>query len=225
MPAVVAMQFPISDKAAIAFSETFYQRIAKGDPVDVAMAEGRKKLWHLEEWATPVLFLRSKDGVLFEPATACASRLPRQRRTRRTASAPGHRRDARRSVGRGRRSTRPRIPRHAVRSARPRTQAAREEARAELGVRVVDSVPREDPGAHAAAVQRLVRSADLSVHLLGDNPGAALDDDERDSLRTYPLQELTIGIEAAPSQLVLIPDTVDIERLEDRAVRRRASRS
>ena len=67
VPAVVAMQFPISDKAAVTFSETFYQSIAKGDPVDVAMAEGRKKLWHLEEWATPVLFLRSKDGVLFEP--------------------------------------------------------------------------------------------------------------------------------------------------------------
>ena len=54
-------------QAAITFSETFYQSIAKGDPVDVAMAEGRKKLWRLDGWATPVLFLRSKDGVLFEP--------------------------------------------------------------------------------------------------------------------------------------------------------------
>jgi hypothetical protein len=53
------------------------------------------------------------------------------------------------------------------------------------------------------------------VHLLGEHPGGALDDNDSDSLRTYPLQELRIGIEAAPSQLVLIPDTVDLEHLDD----------
>lgn len=69
VPAVVAMQFPISDTAAITFSDTFYRRIVAGYPVDAAVAEGRKALWvegnQHAEWATPVLFMRSRDGVLF----------------------------------------------------------------------------------------------------------------------------------------------------------------
>ena len=72
VPAVVAMQFPISDNAAVRFSDTFYRRIVQGMPVDAAVAEGRKALWvdgnpH-DEWATPVLFMRSRDGVLFPRA-------------------------------------------------------------------------------------------------------------------------------------------------------------
>jgi hypothetical protein len=63
IPAVVAMQFPISDRAAILFAQTFYQRIVDGYPVDAAVTEGRKALqspsqsvWVQREWATPVLF-------------------------------------------------------------------------------------------------------------------------------------------------------------------------
>lgn len=66
MPAVVAMQFPISDQAAITFSRAFYQRLAAGDPVDASVAEGRQAVHSLNprgfEWATPVLFLRGQDG-------------------------------------------------------------------------------------------------------------------------------------------------------------------
>lgn len=69
VPAVVAMQFPISDGAAITFSDTFYRRIVAGYPVDAAVAEGRKALYtdgqQNMEWATPVLFMRSRDGILF----------------------------------------------------------------------------------------------------------------------------------------------------------------
>lgn len=65
MPAVVAMQFPISDRAAITFSRVFYQRLAAGDPVDAAVAEGRQAIHSADpggtEWATPVLFLRGQD--------------------------------------------------------------------------------------------------------------------------------------------------------------------
>jgi hypothetical protein len=71
MPAVVAMQFPVSDEAAIAFSNRFYTRLAAGDPVDLAVAEGRlgisNKLPGSFEWATPALYLRVPDGVLFVP--------------------------------------------------------------------------------------------------------------------------------------------------------------
>ena len=69
LPAVVAMQFPISDHAALAFANSFYPRLAKGDPVDVAVAFGREAL-HLnimgsQEWGTPVLFMRVDDGLIF----------------------------------------------------------------------------------------------------------------------------------------------------------------
>lgn len=63
LPAVVAMQFPISDAAAIAFSRTFYEHFAAGDPIDAAVAEGRQAMHSAApasfEWATPVLFLRT----------------------------------------------------------------------------------------------------------------------------------------------------------------------
>lgn len=77
MPAVVAMQFPISDVAAVAFSRAFYQRLAAGDSVDIAVTEGRQAV-HSEnaesiEWATPVLFLRSPDGNLFSREAAGAA--------------------------------------------------------------------------------------------------------------------------------------------------------
>jgi len=71
IPAVVAMQFPISDRAAIDFSKTFYERIVRGYPVDTAVQMARRML-RLEfgednfEWGTPVLFMCSEDGFLFK---------------------------------------------------------------------------------------------------------------------------------------------------------------
>jgi tetratricopeptide (TPR) repeat protein len=73
LPAVIAMRSAISDPAAIAFSETFYQRLALGDPVDAVMVEGRQAIYaaadsaakERAEWATPALFMRTKAGELF----------------------------------------------------------------------------------------------------------------------------------------------------------------
>ena len=87
IPAVLAMQFPISDQAAISFSKAFYQRLATGDPVDTAVAEGRQAVHSADacsvEWATPVLFLRTPDGALFSrsPRPMAAAGIP--------AKAPG----------------------------------------------------------------------------------------------------------------------------------------
>ena len=67
--AVIAMQFEISDRAAIAFSQTFYESISVGYPVDAAVAEGRKAVLSLPnptEWATPVLYLRAPDARIFD---------------------------------------------------------------------------------------------------------------------------------------------------------------
>ncbi len=69
IPAVVAMQFLISDSAAIGFSHVFYSSIAEGLPVDVAATEARVSLLSTIEWGTPVLFMRSPDGSLFRMKT------------------------------------------------------------------------------------------------------------------------------------------------------------
>jgi len=68
--AVVAMQFPISDKAAVEFSGAFYASLGDGNPVDQATTSGRKALidGFPSEWATPVLFMRSPDGRIFDLA-------------------------------------------------------------------------------------------------------------------------------------------------------------
>jgi hypothetical protein len=70
LPAVVAMQFPISDQAAIAFSAAFYQRLAIGAPVDASGVEGRQAVLATtpgtHEWGTPVLFVRVPDGTVFQ---------------------------------------------------------------------------------------------------------------------------------------------------------------
>jgi hypothetical protein len=71
-------------------------------------------------------------------------------------------------------------------------------------VRVVDSVPTKDIKEHAAMVEYLVRRADLCVHLLGASPGMRLDDDDGRPLRTFPLVELDVARQAAKSQLVVI---------------------
>lgn len=69
VPAVVAMRRAISDPAAVVFSKALYQRLAAGDPVDAAVAEGRISLHNDDpeslEWATPMLFMRLPDGYLF----------------------------------------------------------------------------------------------------------------------------------------------------------------
>jgi hypothetical protein len=79
--AVVAMQFPITDDAAIRFARTFYKCVAKGLPIDAAVAEGRKALFNDEaaDWATPVLCLRTDDGNLLQgnaPPQPAAAPLP-----------------------------------------------------------------------------------------------------------------------------------------------------
>jgi hypothetical protein len=73
IPAVLAMQYEITDEAAIEFSRTFYEAIADGLPVDAAVAEARTSLkievGNTLEWGTPVLYMRSPDGRIFDIST------------------------------------------------------------------------------------------------------------------------------------------------------------
>ena len=80
IPAVIAMQFEISDQAAITFAHEFYRAVADGSPVDAAVADARIAVFtqgYGVEWGTPVVFLRAPDGRIFDtasPPTAAPAR-------------------------------------------------------------------------------------------------------------------------------------------------------
>jgi hypothetical protein len=80
VPAVVAMQFAISDDAAILFADEFYTNlIGRQDPIDAAVSEARKAIYveiDRVEWATPVLFVRDPDVQLFDFKVAPAALPP-----------------------------------------------------------------------------------------------------------------------------------------------------
>lgn len=68
LPAVIAMQFEISDVAAISFARCFYGSLARGNLIDNALADARLGMFadgHGLEWATPVMFTSVEDGQLF----------------------------------------------------------------------------------------------------------------------------------------------------------------
>lgn len=69
-PAVVGMQFEITDEAAITFAGRLYSALAQGFPIDAAIAQSRKAIFAAGndiEFGTPVLFLRGADARLFTP--------------------------------------------------------------------------------------------------------------------------------------------------------------
>ncbi len=93
VPAVVAMQFEISDEAAILFAEELYiNLIGRQDPIDAAVSEARKALFiELDdrlEWATPVLFVRNPDVELFRFEVPEAPLAPLRSPTSTTTIAP-----------------------------------------------------------------------------------------------------------------------------------------
>ncbi len=73
IPAVLAMQYAITDQAAIEFATTFYRALAVGMAVDTAVTEARMAISfavpNTIEWGTPVLYMRSPDGQLFDLAS------------------------------------------------------------------------------------------------------------------------------------------------------------
>jgi hypothetical protein len=80
IPAVVAMQFEISDEAAIVFASGFYQPLAAGAPVDASLAAARLAMLAERnddiEWGTPVLFMRVPDGRIFDLDDPPVAQLP-----------------------------------------------------------------------------------------------------------------------------------------------------
>jgi hypothetical protein len=69
LPAVVAMQFEITDTAANDFARGLYSALGAGYPLEAAVTEGRKEILakgNRLEWGTPSLFMRSADGRIFD---------------------------------------------------------------------------------------------------------------------------------------------------------------
>jgi tetratricopeptide (TPR) repeat protein len=70
VPAVIAMQFAISDDAAKDFARGFYRALAGDVSIDAALADARRSIRDGQagrqaqavEWGTPVLFLRPSEG-------------------------------------------------------------------------------------------------------------------------------------------------------------------
>ncbi len=63
IPAVLGMQYSIYDKSAIEFNSTFYQALAQGQPIDLAITLGRQVVRDIDpdgrDWGVPVLYLRT----------------------------------------------------------------------------------------------------------------------------------------------------------------------
>jgi hypothetical protein len=69
IPAVVAMQFTISDRPAVTFSRYLYRRLAVGDSIEAAVVEGRLAVYSARtsalDWAGPALFTSESASPLF----------------------------------------------------------------------------------------------------------------------------------------------------------------
>jgi hypothetical protein len=69
IPAIVANQFKILDKSAIAFSKAFYQALFGGLSIERAVVAGRLAIYNEDkaerDWGVPVLYMRAPDGRLF----------------------------------------------------------------------------------------------------------------------------------------------------------------
>lgn len=79
VPAVIAMQFEVTDEAAITLAHEFYSAIADGFSVDAALTEARRAIFTESrgvEWGTPVLYMRTPDGQIFDVARAAQPAAP-----------------------------------------------------------------------------------------------------------------------------------------------------
>jgi hypothetical protein len=92
IPAVIGMQFEISDEAAIAFAKALYTSLAAFQPIDAALAQARTTIFALPglgapiEFGTPVLFLRGTDARLFHRAFKTTSSDPGSTKRKRKLS-------------------------------------------------------------------------------------------------------------------------------------------
>jgi hypothetical protein len=84
----------------------------------------------------------------------------------------------------------------------------------EQGIELLEDVPPPfEEDSHADAVQRAMQAAQLSVHLLGTQPGEPLG--SNDQGKTYPVEQVRIGLEHSASQLILLPEGFDADEIDN----------
>ncbi|MBM3475564.1 MAG: CHAT domain-containing protein [Armatimonadetes bacterium] len=69
VPATVAMKALVSVEAAEVFAQVFYRALARNQPVDAAMSQACVRIFvsgNRIEWATPMLVMKSTNGMLFD---------------------------------------------------------------------------------------------------------------------------------------------------------------
>jgi len=89
LPAVIAMQFPVRDRSAITLAQEFYDALANRYPVDAALTEARIAIFGQNsgmDWGTPVLFMRSSDGNLWQAKEETVRKEEQERRQMYTES-------------------------------------------------------------------------------------------------------------------------------------------
>jgi hypothetical protein len=79
------MQYPIKQKAAITFSRTFYQELAKGKDVDDAFQYSRYRMFtddprssYIRNVGTTILYWRSRNGIILQAQESSPQVAPRQ---------------------------------------------------------------------------------------------------------------------------------------------------
>ena len=209
VPAVIAMQFPVGDKAAIQFSNRFYERAALGFPIDAAVTIARGQMG--PEWATPVLYLRAKDGALFQKEASApmadvsaANAMPTPMSN--VVAAPPLEGG---SPGSAASATASGFTVFLCPPTEPDDNVVGEIQRAlkKLGVTVV-TVESSDPESFTQRVQSLAQSADLAVHIMGPTPGMSMGNG---GIRSYPWEALFTAYTSARSQLVLQSGSFEID--------------
>jgi len=81
IPAVIAMQYEVSDHVAITFSQEFYAALVDEYPVDAAVSEARKTVYGQGSdvaWGIPVIYMRAPDGHIFDFDARAQKKSPRR---------------------------------------------------------------------------------------------------------------------------------------------------
>jgi hypothetical protein len=205
IPAVIAMQYPVSDRAAIVFSARLYSELGRGEPIEQAVDSGRSRIEavataeHLRgEWATPVLFLRDASPFSdreFVSAVAAAAAAPAPPAGTTPVDGWGPRESG---VSRIYVAT-------PIRKLTSIASAIQTRLTSAPHIQVRGSPPPPDDAAAVAsyrdAVRQLVDGADLCVHLLGDTPGESFDDNP---LNTASIEQLNVAIQSSTPVMVLM---------------------
>lgn len=78
------------------------------------------------------------------------------------------------------------------------------------GIEVTSRIPPpHEEKEHQEAARKAIAEADLSVHLLGDTPGAPFDEDVPEN--TYTVAQTNLALEHARSQMILIPEAFSMD--------------